>query len=72
MKFDTNLNTGFKPFTVTMTFETVEEAKVWLNMMGWNITIPKVAEVPDDKRDMVTTQMSWFRQAIEKGLSDAS
>lgn len=72
MKFDTHKEIGFKPFAVTVTFETKEDALTWANMMSYNLSIPCVAEVPEQFKDQVATQMSAFRRAINGGLTNAS
>lgn len=72
MKFETNTQNGFKPFTVTMTFETREEALTWSNMMSFNLTVPNVTHVEEELKDKVTKQMTAFRYAIDKGLINAS
>jgi hypothetical protein len=51
MKFShDNKTIDFKPFTVSMTFETQEDANLWTDLLMFNVSIPQMAFGKDSER----------------------
>lgn len=62
----------FKPFTVSITFNSREEALRWNTMLSFNLSIPETvfgATVGQkDNREVLTQEMTLVQEAILKHL----
>jgi hypothetical protein len=61
---------GFKPFDVTITFETEKEVTLFTSMMTWDCTIPEnVMGLKDSDAVIVREMMQCLRAATCEGYN---
>lgn len=62
---EVSVTNDFKPFSITIKFETIEEARRWADMLSFNRTIPEqVMNLRDGVRDTMTSEMSKVQEKI--------
>lgn len=60
-----SVTNDFTPFSITIKFETIEEARRWADMLSFNLTIPeKVMNLRDGVRDTMTSEMNKVQEKI--------
>lgn len=62
---EVSVTNDFRPFSITIKFETIEEARRWADMLSFNLTIPEqVMNLRDGVRDTMTREMSKVQEKI--------
>jgi len=58
----------FRPFTIAISFHTKSEAKRWREMMGMNLSIPEMMDLPTGEQEILTNEMSMVQREIIKNI----